>query len=133
MKKLRIFIVLFTVIACYFYIKFQEMAHGVPGIFWFWIGVTLSYLFSALALILIFIRILTRKITDRLILPQGGISMQQNIKIYLTENAMYLVSNGRVTKGPAKEYGTNEVIWKDGKWQDIIKHKRQRNCGQDVI
>jgi hypothetical protein len=64
--------------------------------------------------------------------------MNQNIEtmkaeIDLMENAMYLVSNGRMTKVRAKDFGTDEVVWKDGKWQDIISHKRQRNCGQDVI
>ncbi|WP_028977634.1 hypothetical protein [Sporolactobacillus terrae] len=54
-------------------------------------------------------------------------------EIDLMENAMYLVSNGRMTKVKAKDFGTDEVIWKDGKWQDIISHKRIRNCGQVKI
>jgi hypothetical protein len=64
--------------------------------------------------------------------------MNQNIEnmkaeIDLMENAMYLVCNGQLTKVRAKDFGTDEVVWKDGKWQDIIRHNRMRNCGQDVI
>ncbi|MFX3617965.1 MAG: DUF3954 domain-containing protein [Sporolactobacillus sp.] len=64
--------------------------------------------------------------------------MNKNIEdmkaeIDLKENAMYLVSNGQLTKVRAKGFGTDEVVWKDGKWQDIISHKRIRNCGQAKI
>lgn len=64
--------------------------------------------------------------------------MNQNIEknrkeISSKENAMYLVCDGKVTKVRAKDFGSTEVTWKDGKWLDVIQHERQRNCGQDVI
>lgn len=64
--------------------------------------------------------------------------MQENIEkmkaeIDLMENGMYLVCNGHMTKVRAKNFGSTEVTWKDGKWLDVIRHERQRNCGQDVI
>jgi hypothetical protein len=59
--------------------------------------------------------------------------MLKNAEIDLKENAMYLVCNGIVTKVKAKDHGTDEVIWKDGKWLDIIRHDRMRNRGQEII
>jgi len=54
-------------------------------------------------------------------------------KVDLTENAMYVVKNGRMTKISAKPHGTDEVIWKDGEVHDVIRSQRERLNGQEVI
>ncbi|GGC97765.1 DUF3954 domain-containing protein [Pontibacillus salipaludis] len=60
-----------------------------------------------------------------------GINMEATV--HLTENAMYVVKDGQITKISAKDYGTDEVIWKDGEVIDVVRTERQRLNGQAVI
>jgi hypothetical protein len=54
-------------------------------------------------------------------------------KIDLTENALYVVKDGLLTKITAKNYGNDEIIWKDGKVLDVYRGERIRMNGQEVI
>jgi hypothetical protein len=63
LKKLRMPIISSAIIGCFFGYYFQIMAYWAPKtLFWLWVGVTLSYLFSLLTLILILIRIFSRHV-----------------------------------------------------------------------
>jgi len=46
---------------------------------------------------------------------------------------MYVVRESKITKVTPKAYGTDEVIWKDGKVHDVIRSQRERLNGQEVI
>jgi hypothetical protein len=54
-------------------------------------------------------------------------------EIDLTENALYIVKDGLLTKITAKNYGNDEIIWKDGKVLDVYRGERIRVNGQGVI
>lgn len=54
-------------------------------------------------------------------------------QIDLSENALYIVKDGKLTKVLAKEHGEDQVIWKDGKVLDVIRSQRARLNGQEVI
>ncbi|MCD5324759.1 MULTISPECIES: DUF3954 domain-containing protein [Pontibacillus] len=61
----------------------------------------------------------------------GQIKMETTID--LSENAMYVVRDGQITKVSAKPFGSDEVVWKDGKVVDVVRTQRQRLNGQEVI
>jgi hypothetical protein len=54
-------------------------------------------------------------------------------QIDLTENALYVVKDGLLTKITAKNHGNDEIIWKDGKVLDVYRGERIRMNGQEVI
>jgi 23S rRNA maturation mini-RNase III len=54
-------------------------------------------------------------------------------EIDLTENALYIVKDGQLTKITAKNHGNDEIIWKDGKVLDVYRGERIRMNGQEVI
>jgi hypothetical protein len=54
-------------------------------------------------------------------------------QIDLTENALYVVRDGLLTKIMAKNHGNDEIIWKDGKVLDVYRGERIRVNGQEVI
>lgn len=58
---------------------------------------------------------------------------EMTTEIDLTENALYIVKDGLLTKVTAKSHGEDQVIWKDGKVLDVYRGERIRIIGQDVI
>jgi len=52
----------------------------------------------------------------------------KTVEIPPTENAMFIVKDGEVTKieAPKTRYGEYRVIWKDGKVLDVIRSERMR-------
>jgi hypothetical protein len=60
-------------------------------------------------------------------------SGKMTTEIDLMENAVYVVSDGLLTKITAKNYGNDEIIWKDGKVLDVYRGERIRMNGQEVI
>jgi len=54
-------------------------------------------------------------------------------KVDLSENAMHIVVDGQITKVTPKDFGTDEIIWKDGKVQDVIRSQRLRLNRQEEI
>lgn len=53
--------------------------------------------------------------------------------IDLKETAIYIVQDGNVTKVSPKKFGTDEIIWKDGKVIDVVRSHKERLNGQEVI
>ncbi|MEN2465926.1 DUF3954 domain-containing protein [Ornithinibacillus sp. JPR2-1] len=58
---------------------------------------------------------------------------KHHINIDLTENAVYIVQDGQLTKVTAKDFGQDLIIWKNGKVLDIDRSERLRIEGQEVI
>lgn len=54
-------------------------------------------------------------------------------EVRLDEDAVYIVQNGKKTKLKAKQYGTDTIVWKNGKVLDIERSERVRIEGQEVI
>lgn len=52
--------------------------------------------------------------------------MTKRAEIDLTENAVYVVKNGKITKISAMDFGEHRIIWKNGEVLDIIKSERVR-------
>lgn len=52
--------------------------------------------------------------------------MTKRAEIDLTENAIYITKNGKITKIPALNFGEHRIIWKNGEVLDIIKSERVR-------
>lgn len=50
------------------------------------------------------------------------------IEINLTENCLYVVKNGTLTKidAPPSGHGKQTAVWKDGSVIDVLKEERQR-------
>lgn len=50
------------------------------------------------------------------------------VEIPLTENALFIVKDGKLTKieAPKTGFGEYQVIWKDGKVLDVIRSERMR-------
>lgn len=63
--------------------------------------------------------------------------MKENInmiaEIDLSEDAVYIVKNGKSTKVSAKEHGQDVIIWKNGQVLDVDRSQRMRIEGQEVI
>lgn len=47
-------------------------------------------------------------------------------EISLTENSLYIVKDGKITKVEAIEYGEDKIIWKNGQVLDFIRSERVR-------
>ena len=47
-------------------------------------------------------------------------------EISLTENSLYIVKYGKITKVEAIEYGEDKIIWKNGVVLDVVRSKRMR-------
>ena len=47
-------------------------------------------------------------------------------EISLTENSLYIVKDGKITKVEAIEYGEDKIIWKNGVVLDVVRSKRMR-------
>lgn len=54
-------------------------------------------------------------------------------KIDLTEDAIYIIQNGKKTKVTPKMHGEDTIIWKNGKVLDIDRSERVRIEGQKII
>lgn len=54
-------------------------------------------------------------------------------EISLTEDAVYVVKEGKLTKVTPKTHGEDVIIWKNGQPFDIIRSHRSRFEGQEVI
>ena len=63
----------------------------------------------------------------------GVSSMKRTVGIDLKETAIYIVQDGRITKVSPKQYGTDEIIWRDGRVIDVVRSHRERLNGQEVI
>ena len=52
----------------------------------------------------------------------------KTIELSNTENAMFIVKDGEMTKieAPKTGFGEYRVIWKDGKVLDVIRSERMR-------
>ena len=60
--------------------------------------------------------------------------MQQNkATVDLREDAVYIIQDGQKTKIKAKQFGTDTIIWKNGKVLDVERSERTRIQGQEVI
>ncbi|MBP1917202.1 hypothetical protein J2Z23_004187 [Lederbergia galactosidilyticus] len=57
----------------------------------------------------------------------------QIAEINLTENALYIIQNGKKTKVTPKKFGQDLIIWKNGIVLDIDRSERVRIEGQEVI
>ena len=57
----------------------------------------------------------------------------QIAEINLTENALYIIQNGKKTKVTPKSFGQDLIIWKNGIVLDIDRSERVRIEGQEVI
>ena len=66
-------------------------------------------------------------------LYHGVSSMKRTVGIDLKETAIYIVQDGRITKVSPKQYGTDEIIWRDGRVIDVVRSHRERLNGQEVI
>ncbi|MHC8517005.1 hypothetical protein [Sporosarcina sp. ITBMC105] len=51
----------------------------------------------------------------------------------LSENAVYIVKRGKLTKISKKEHGQDVIIWKNGEVLDVDRSQRMRIEGQEVI
>lgn len=47
-------------------------------------------------------------------------------EISLTENSLYIVKDGKLTKVPALQHGEDKIIWKNGQVLDFIRSERVR-------
>lgn len=57
----------------------------------------------------------------------------QGTIVDLTENAVYIVKRGKLTKISSKEHGQDLIIWKNGEVLDVDRNHRVRIEGQEVI
>ncbi|MCU9614105.1 DUF3954 domain-containing protein [Caldibacillus lycopersici] len=47
-------------------------------------------------------------------------------EIDLTENSLYIVKDGKVTKVPAIQHGEDKIVWKNGDVLDWVRSERVR-------
>ena len=59
--------------------------------------------------------------------------MVKKVEISLSENAVYVVKKGKLTKVSAKEFGQDVIVWKNGEVLDVDRSQRMRIDGQEVI
>lgn len=59
--------------------------------------------------------------------------MSEMTKVSLSEDALYIVQDGKKTKIRPKQFGEDRIIWKNGKVLDIDRSERVRIEGQEVI
>lgn len=61
--------------------------------------------------------------------------MNKVTELDLTENAVYIVKDGLLTRvnGPVGGYGTDEIVWQKGRVLDVIRSQRNRIEGQKEI
>lgn len=57
----------------------------------------------------------------------------RTVEVSLSENAVYVIKRGKMTKISAKEHGQDLIVWKNGEVLDVDRSQRLRIEGQEVI
>lgn len=59
--------------------------------------------------------------------------MTNTARVDLSENAVYIIQNGKVITLTSKKHGEDRIIWKNGKVLDVDRSERVRIEEQEVI
>lgn len=68
-----------------------------------------------------------------MIIPYLGGILLNKLVVDLSEEAVYIVKNGKLTKLSAKDHGEDVIIWKYGQVLDVDRSERVRIEGQEEI